>query len=185
MLGAALIDAVGSRLGMKSVLSTTTPSRVQILEWINTSAKEMAREMGELMPEIWKVVVFASGVFSMTDVAKIIAVQITDASGANANFSNPNEFFSIKMTTRVDKPVWTFTGVAAPPGTTQTFVVSTGSACVVHYAMVPSDFTDDAVALTVRIPVVWESELIKRASMLGYLSIGNAEALAALTRKGN
>lgn len=184
MNGNAIVDAVFARLGMNvpSADSSTTPSRGQVLEFVNRVAQEMARELGDLMPELWKTVTTTSGVTDLADCAKVLAVQMSDANGANADFHTLGEYYSEKKLNRTDKAKWSFSA-SGGAGLKQSILCSTGAALVVHYVQYPGVYTDAAAAASPPIPIPWENELIRRATIEGLIATDKAEILQVLLAK--
>jgi hypothetical protein len=182
MTGANLIDAVASRMGMNIPTSTTLPSRVMILEWINTATIELIQKYGDFMPQLLKsasCVVPSPGTHpDLATAIKILAVKITTTS-LNATFVPINEFFTNFANQKTDKPIWTFNEVGT--GKSNIMVSPTGG-YTVYYAAMETLWTD-AAAPTLRPGIEWEPEIIKHAVAWGKMAEQDPESYALIMGK--
>lgn len=190
MTGQAMITAVAGRLGMSSAPTAyTNPTRVQILEWINTAKAEVAASFADDLHELDCThfyfpldpgTHFLSNVLIVNFVLQHNGVVLLPHEKATARDGVVHLYGSGSRT----KHLWWFDSNSETTRTGANLYINVAPVYSgagdkgkreYQYTRMPNDWTDAASTPAVCVPVRYIPAVIARASMYGFMADGRDE----------
>lgn len=174
MNGEDVVNAVASRLGMKTVSAVTNPTRAHILEWINIAKAEVVKRHGANMPELIKSETAAAATLTLSDEHAGILLVYDSENNIVTEFLPPKKYYAHIKNDRDDKIVWTYAPTggdgAVPSGWIKIMISSDPTSCLVYFTRMPDNWTDAAAEPTVQVPQRYIPLVIDVATSYGLIA---------------